>query len=81
MLLTIKPIFIRPRVTLRAKKRDSDECHDKVGSREKIQITPDPDTELHPSKKFIMDVFKIKEIDYEEFRKKSKWAIRPNKKD
>lgn len=72
MILTIKPIFIRPRVTVRAKKRDSDD-------KEKIQITPDP--EPHPAKKFIMDVFKIKEIDYEEFRKKSKWAIRPNKKD
>lgn len=72
MILTIKPIFIRPRVTVRAKKRDSDD-------NEKIQITPDP--EPHPAKKFIMDVFKIKEIDYEEFRKKSKWAIRPNKKD
>jgi len=87
MLLTIKPTFIRPRVTLRAKKRNSDDCpnqswdKDEVGGRERIQITPDPEPELHPVKKFIMDVFKIKEIDYEEFRKKSKWAIRPNKKD
>jgi len=24
-----------------------------------------------------MDVFKIKEIDYDEFKKTNKWAIRP----
>jgi hypothetical protein len=72
MLLTIKPVFIRPRVTVRAKKSNSDD-------HEKIQITPDP--EPNSAKKFIMDIFKIKEIDYEKFRKESKWAIRPNKKD
>tara|TARA_B100001142_G_scaffold47854_1_gene44765 strand:+ start:9471 stop:9590 length:120 start_codon:yes stop_codon:yes gene_type:complete len=37
---------------------------------------------MHPLKKFIMDVFKIEEIDYEKFNKENKWAIRPcNKKD
>jgi hypothetical protein len=105
MLLTIKPTFIRPRVTLRAKKdkfvepaeapgegkrRPPDEndtlsSRDDIGGRERIQITQSPEPKEvekpHPLKKFIMDVFKIEEIDYEEFRKKSKWAIRPNKKD
>jgi hypothetical protein len=32
---------------------------------------------LNPIKKFIMNIFKIKEIDNEKFRKESKWAIRP----
>ena len=105
MLLTIKPTFIRPRVTLRAKKdkfvepaeapgegkrRPPDEndtlsSRDDIGGRERIQITQSPEPKEvekpHPLKKFIMDVFKIEEIDYKEFRKKSKWAIRPNKKD
>ena len=32
--------------------------------------------EVNPIKKFIMKVFKIKEIDYEKFRKEDKWAIK-----
>ena len=100
MLLTIKPTFIRPRVTLRAKKdkfvepaeapgegkrRPPDEndtlsSRDDIGGRERIQITQSPEPKEvespHPLKKFIMDVFKIKEIDYDKFRKESMWAIR-----
>ena len=41
---------------------------------------PSPEDEMHPIKKLIMDVFKIKEIDYEEFKKSNKWAIRPKNK-
>jgi hypothetical protein len=36
--------------------------------------------EVHPIKKFLMDVFKIEEIDYEKFREENMWAIRPTKK-
>jgi hypothetical protein len=36
---------------------------------------------INPVKKFLMDVFKIEEVDHEKFRKENKWAIRPNKKD
>ena len=36
---------------------------------------------MNPIKKFLMDVFKIEEIDYGKFRKESKWAIRPRSKD
>lgn len=90
MLLTLKPLIIRPRVKVRAKKRDSGDCRDtswdrdEVGSRERIKITPsvDPKTSKpHPIKQFLMDVFKIEEIDHEKFRRESKWAIRINKKD
>jgi hypothetical protein len=35
---------------------------------------------VHPLKKFIMEKFKIEEIDYEKFNKENKWAIRPGKK-
>jgi hypothetical protein len=33
---------------------------------------------VNPIKKFIMDVFKINEIDYEKFNKENMWAIRPD---
>jgi hypothetical protein len=36
--------------------------------------------EINPIKKFMMDFFKIEEIDYEKFRKENTWAIRPTKK-
>ena len=39
-----------------------------------------PKKEINPIKKFMMDFFKIEEIDYEKFRKGDKWAIRPTKK-
>ena len=35
---------------------------------------------VHPLKKFIMEKFKIEEIDYEKFNKENKWAIRPGQK-
>ena len=38
------------------------------------------EAEVNPIKKFIMNVFKIEEIDHEKFRKENKWAIRPSKK-
>jgi len=31
-------------------------------------------------KQKIMELFKIKEIDYKKFNEENKWAIRPNKK-
>ena len=34
--------------------------------------------DINPIKKFIMKIFKMKEIDYDKFRKENKWAIRPN---
>ena len=39
-----------------------------------------PKKEINPIKKFMMDFFKIEEIDYEKFRKEDKWAIHPTKK-
>jgi len=89
MLLTIKPTFIRPRVTLRAKKDNFVEPAEAPGEgkrrppneEENLASKDDKSKDLHPLKKFIMDVFKIKEIDYEKFNKENMWAIRPNKKD
>jgi hypothetical protein len=89
MLLTIKPTFIRPRVTLRAKKDKFVEPAEAPGEgkrrppneEENLASKDDKSKDLHPLKKFIMDVFKIEEIDYEKFNKENMWAIRPNKKD
>lgn len=36
--------------------------------------------DINPIKKFIMKVFKLKEIDYDKFQKENKWAIRPAEK-
>jgi len=97
MLLLSKPLFIRPRVTVRANNNDFVEpaeapgegrrrypnetlsSRDDIGGREKVTPKPKEVEKPHPLKKIIMDVFKIKEIDYDKFRKENMWAIRPNK--
>ena len=77
--------FIRPRVTVRAKKDDFVAPTEAPGEGKRRPPTWDegdePDTkEVNPIKKFIMKVFKIEEIDHEKFREESMWAIRPSKK-
>ena len=52
---------------------------DDIGGKERTPSEPKEVEKPHPLKKFIMYVFKIKEIDYEKFNKENKWAIRPNK--
>lgn len=42
-----------------------------------VRAKKEDDKKVNPIKKWIMDVFKIKEIDYEKFRKESKWSIKP----
>jgi hypothetical protein len=101
MPLLSKSQFIRPRVTIRAKKKDFIEpgeapgegrrrppnekenrdsglaAKDDIGGRERIQVESTKKAEAaNPIKKFIMKFFKIKEIDYEKFRKEDKWAIK-----
>ena len=111
MSLLPKSQFIRPRVTIRAKKKDFIEpseapgegrrrppnekenrdsglaTRDDIGGRERIQVESTKRVEAakkaeaaNPIKKFIMKVFKIKEIDYEKFRKEDKWAIKIKEK-
>ena len=43
----------------------------------RVRAKKEDDKKVNPIKKWIMDVFKIKEIDYEKFRKESKWSIKP----
>ena len=90
MFLLSNPLLIRPCVTVHAKKNDFVEPAEAPGegrrripsdkeNRETREERPKEVEKPHPLKKFLMDVFKIKEIDYEKFNKENKWAIRPNK--
>ena len=105
MSLLTKSQFIRPRVTVRAKKNDFIEpseapgegrrhppsekenrdsglaTRDDIGGRERVRVeSTKKDEATNPIKKFIMKVFKIKQIDYEKFRKENKWAIKIKEK-
>lgn len=74
--------FIRPRVTVRAKKDDFVAPAEAPGEGKRKPPSYDEDDEpkkvkkSHPVKKFISKFFNIKEIDYDKFRKESMWAIR-----
>ena len=81
-MFILRPTLIRPRVTIHAKKDDfvaPMEAPDEGNRRRPTWDEGDePVTkEVNPIKKFIMKVFKIKEIDHEKFRKESTWAIKP----
>ena len=76
-MFTLKPNIVRPNIRVQAKKNDFVEPAEAPG--EGRRRSPDKD-EMHPLKKFIMEKFKIEEIDYEKFNKENKWAIRPDKK-
>ena len=82
----LRPIIAHPNVRVSAKKTDFVSPTEAPGEGNRrfpsIDQSPDePEKKLNPVKKFLMDVFKIEEIDYGKFRKESKWAIRPRSKD
>ena len=84
-MYSVRPNLIRPRVTLRAKKDDFIAPTEAPGEGKRRPPTWDEGDEpekkeVNPIKKFIMNVFKIEEIDHEKFRKENMWAIRPTKK-
>ena len=80
-MYTIRPTHIRPRVTTHAKKDNFVAPTEAPGEGKRRPPTWDegdePEPHVNPIKKFIMDVFKIKEIDHEKFRESNKWAIKP----
>ena len=79
-MFTLKPIIVRPNVRVQAKKKDFVEPAEAPGEGRRRPPTEDENkVEIHPLKKFIMEKFKIEEIDYEKFNKENKWAIRPGK--
>lgn len=84
-MFTIKPSLLRPSIIVSAKKNNFISSSDAPGEGSKrfpsIDNEPDkPTKDINPIKKFLMDVFKIKEIDINKFRKENKWAIRPDEK-
>ena len=84
-MYTVRPNLIRPRGTLHAKKDDFIAPTEAPGEGKRRPPTWDEGDEpekkeVNPIKKFIMNVFKIEEIDHEKFRKENMWAIRPTKK-
>jgi hypothetical protein len=85
-MITLRPNIIRPNVRTHAKKDDFVSPSDAPGEGNRRFPTWDENDEneikkINPIKKFLMDVFKIEEVDHEKFRKENKWAIRINKKD
>jgi hypothetical protein len=79
-MFTLKPNIVRPNVRVQAKKKDFVEPAEAPGEGRRRPPTEDENkVEIHPLKKFIMEKFKIEEIDYEKFNKENKWAIRPGK--
>jgi hypothetical protein len=85
-MYVLRPIITRPNVRVSAKKTDFVSPTEAPGEGNRrfpsMDQGPDePEKKLNPIKKFLMNVFKIEEIDYGKFRKESKWAIRPRSKD
>jgi len=71
--------FIRPRVTVRAKKDDFVAPAEAPGEGKRKPPSYDEAKKVevaHPIKKLIKKFFKIEEIDYDKFREESMWAIR-----
>ena len=78
----LRPIIARPNVRVSAKKTDFVSPTEAPGEgNRRFPSMDEPEKKLNPVKKFLMNVFKIEEIDYGKFRKESKWAIRPRSKD
>ena len=73
-MFTLKPNIVRPNIRVQAKKNEFVEPAEAPGEGRR---RPPNEEEKHPIKKFIMEKFKIEEIDYEKFNKENKWAIRP----
>lgn len=79
---------MRPTVRVNAKARENNFISTSDGPGEGKKRFPsidqgpkEPKKEVNPIKKFLMEKFKIKEIDYNKFEKENKWAIRPEHKD
>jgi len=81
-MIGLKPVIVRPSVRVSAKKNDFVVPTEASGEgKHRFPSMDEPEKKPHPIKKFIMDVFKIKEIDHEKFREESMWAIKINKED
>lgn len=78
----LRPIITRPNARVSAKKTDFVSPTEAPGEgNRRFPSMDEPKKKINPIKKFLMDVFKIEEIDYGKFRKENRWAIRPRSKD
>ena len=88
MLSLAKTHFSRPRVATRAKNDKFVEPAEAPGEGKRREPNFDenpggidpPKKEMNLIKRKIMEIFKIKEIDYKKFNKENKWAIKPGEK-
>lgn len=80
-MFVLKPMIVRPSAMLRAKKDDFIAPSEAPGEGKRRSPSWDegdePEKKMNPIKKFIMKVFEIEEINHENFRKESIWAIKP----
>ena len=81
-MFILRPTVIRPSTRILAKKEDFIAPTEAPGEGNRRFPTWDERDEtetkdVNPIKKFIMKVFKIKEIDHEKFREENEWAIKP----
>lgn len=85
-MLTLRPIVRKPTVRVKAEKNNFISSSDAPGEGNKRFPSIDQDPEKpkvnrNPIKQFLMNLFKIKEIDHEKFRREDKWAIRIDDKE
>lgn len=83
-MLTLRPVTIRPNVRVQVKKNNFISSSDAPGEGNKRfpsidQGFEEPEKKINPIKKFLIEVFKFKEIDHEKFRKDNNWAIKMKK--
>ena len=80
-------LSIRPIVCVQAKKDNFPHpVHLRVPRNRRFPNSDELGTYEDPPKKesikkFLVEIFKIKEIDYDKFKKENMWAIRPEHKD
>lgn len=84
-MFTLKTISTRPVIRTKAQRNDEFvQPTDAPGEgKRRFPSVDEPEEKVatNPIKKFLMNIFRIKEIDHEEFRKNNKWAIKPPRRD
>lgn len=84
-MFVLKTLFTRPTIHTKARKNDEfiqpTDAPGEGKRRFPSMDEPEEKVATNPIKKFLMNIFRIKEIDHEEFRKNNKWAIKPPRRD
>ena len=84
-MFTLKTISTRPVIRTKAHKNDEvvqpTDAPGEGKRRFPSMDGPEEKVATNPIKKFLINIFRIKEIDHKEFRKNNKWAIKPPRRD